>query len=228
MKLEQIKRKIERHKNIRSEIKSQIQQAEQCLTLYQTRYENISQALLFVQKIAQETQSALKYEISNLVTSALASVFDEPYQLQMNFEVKRGRTEVQLSFLRDGHSIKPMTASGVGAVDVASFALRISLWNLSGGKTRAIIFLDEPFRYLSKDMQDRACVLLKELNQKLGIQFIIISHEGDLIEGAEHVFNVKRIGKVSQVKGKYLESYRRRLEKRNPKAFNQRMKRRST
>jgi DNA repair exonuclease SbcCD ATPase subunit len=84
-------------------------------------------------------------------------------------------------------------------VDVACFALRLALWNLSQPKLRNTIILDEPFRYLSSNLQDRAASMLKEISSQLGIQIIMISHIEDIIGSADKIFKVEQRNGVSRV-----------------------------
>ncbi|KKK86498.1 hypothetical protein LCGC14_2762610, partial [marine sediment metagenome] len=68
-------------------------------------------------------------------------------------------------------------------------------------KSRNVILLDEPLKNLSQNMQDKASMMLKELSNRLGIQFIIVTHEDTLTEYADRVFRVRQSKKgVSYVK----------------------------
>ena len=63
-----------------------------------------------------------------------------------------------------------------------------------------MIVLDEPFRYLSENYQGLASQMIKEISVKLGIQYLIVTHEEELTESADKIFNVsikKGISKIS-------------------------------
>jgi DNA repair exonuclease SbcCD ATPase subunit len=94
--------------------------------------------------------------------------------------------------VKDGEEIDPMTASGGGVVHVASFALRIAMWSLQRPRPRETILLDEPFHFLSRDLQPKASELLKVISKRLGIQFVIVTHDDSLTEAADKVFEVKQ------------------------------------
>jgi DNA repair exonuclease SbcCD ATPase subunit len=152
--------------------------------------------------VAQKTQEQLSYHISDITSLAMEAVFPNPYSLVVEFVQRRNRTECDLLFERDGLRIDPLSASGVGAIDVASFALRIASWSMAVKRTRPVIILDEPFRYLSENYQPLASAMLKEVSQKLGIQFIIVTHEMVLAEHADKVFQVsikKGVSKVTEL-----------------------------
>ena len=51
-----------------------------------------------------------------------------------------------------------------------------------------VIILDEPLRFLSVDLQERASIMIKEISKKLGLQFLIVTHESTLASYADKVF----------------------------------------
>lgn len=157
------------------------------------------QAKEIIRSVGLSTQSQLQISISDITSLALEAVFPDPYELKVEFLQRRNKTECDLYFEREGNRIDPMTASGVGAVDVASFALRIASWSMMQPHTRNTIILDEPFRFLSENYQEQASLMLKELSVKLGIQFILVTHEITLANSADKVFEVKIRKGISQV-----------------------------
>lgn len=158
------------------------------------------EARQIIQHVASETQRQLEYHVSELVTLALSAVFPDPYKLRLKFELKRGQSEAHLCFERDGMVLEdPTTESGGGVVDVAAFALRASLWSLAHPRSRATIVLDEPLRFLSRDLQLKASAMIKELSDKLKLQFIVVTHEPNLLQAADRVFEVEMKNGVSTV-----------------------------
>jgi DNA repair exonuclease SbcCD ATPase subunit len=153
-----------------------------------SRMSTLEKALVFVQEVAQKTQEQLVIHIQDVVNTALDTCFPDEYQFNLIFEIKRNKTEARLVFMKNGFEIDPMEASGGGVVDVASFALRIAAWSL--GTTGNTICLDEPMKFLSRDLQPRAGEILKEISTKLGLQFIMVSHVADIIQSADKVFEI--------------------------------------
>ncbi len=160
-------------------------------------------ALAIVKEVGRKTQEKLQFHISDITSLALDAVMPEdPYKLTMEFVDRRDKNECDLRFERQGNLMKPLDSSGVGAIDVASFALRIAAWSIQFPKSRPVIILDEPFKFLDKSKHGRASEMLKELSLKLGLQFIIVTHEEGLTENADRIFkvsNIKRTSKVEQV-----------------------------
>jgi DNA repair exonuclease SbcCD ATPase subunit len=158
------------------------------------------QALVLIKEAGLKTQQQLQYHISDITSLALDAVFDEPYKLVAEFLERRNKTECDLFFVRENERIDPLSASGGGAVDVAAFALRIASWSMQKPKSRNVIILDEPLKYLSENYQEKGSAMIKEISQRLGIQFIIVTHEQTLASYADKVFEVSIKKGVSQVK----------------------------
>lgn len=204
MSVAYLRKELERRKGARDVIVKRLGQEKTELEETRTKMENLDEARLILQAVAQLTQQELEYKISELVTLALEAVFPDPYQLDLSFEMKRGKTEAVLSFVPSTQGdevelVDPLSASGGGAVDVAALALRVSLWSLQSPKTRPTLVLDEPLRFLSRDLQPKASQMLREISRRLGLQLIIVTHEPNLLEAADKVFEVSRPRKVSKV-----------------------------
>ncbi len=152
----------------------------------------IDTAQALIQQVARDTQEKLKYHIEDIVQLALDSCFPDQYDFRVDFEIKRGRTEASLTLLKDGNPMNPMDANGGGIVDITSFALRLAAWSLS--KTDNVIIMDEPFRFLSRDLHPKAGQIMKRLSHKLKLQMIMVTHSEELIEQSDRMFT-NRIGR---------------------------------
>lgn len=158
------------------------------------------QAREIIREVGLKTQQQLQYHISDITSLALDSVFSDPYQLVVEFVERRNKTECDLWFERNGERVNPMDATGGGAVDVASFALRVASWSMRRPRTRPVMILDEPMKNISVSYRERASAMIKQVSDKLGIQFIIITHEPTLAAEADQVFEVKQRNRITQVK----------------------------
>lgn len=159
---------------------------------------NLESARSIIQKAAQITQSQLSVHISGIVSSALAAVFDDPYKFVADFVTRRNSTECDLLFEKNGKTMKPLDSCGYGAADIASLALRVAYWKLDGS-ARNLLALDEPTRNLSADKQPLASMMINKLSKSLYLQFLIVTHNQALTEGADKVFYVTK-DKYSVVK----------------------------
>lgn len=136
-----------------------------------------------IQQIAESVQNRAHANISGLVSRCIAMVFDNPYEFQMVFERKRGKTEARPIFMRDGHEHDPKEMSGIGVMDVAAFALRLSAVLLARPRRRLFEIMDEPFKFVSVEYRPRVVELLMTLARELGFQFIIVTHDREFAVG---------------------------------------------
>lgn len=195
MSLIQIKSIIDKAKGKREVAEDSLFKLKKSKKLLIKDIKHSEKALAIIQEVAKDTQSQLEYRISDIVSMALSAIFDDPYTFKIEFVLKRNKTECVLLLERGGKVISPLSAGG-GVMDVTAFALRIALWAIQTPRSRNTIILDEPFKFLSKDLLPRASDLLKELSTKLNLQFIIVTHLSELTDCAD------RILKVSIRKGK--------------------------
>lgn len=164
-----------------------------------SQLENVTQAIenvqVFIQNIAQETQNTIRMRIQNIVQSAIDTCFPYEYHFQMNFETRRGKTECDLYLETDaGERVNIQDAAGGGVADIVSFGLRIAAWTIS--RTDNIILLDEPFKFLSRDLRPLGAEIIKRISDKLNIQFIIITHDSEILDIADKEFKIKS-GKIT-------------------------------
>ena len=122
----------------------------------------------------------------------------------MDFVLKRGKSEADISFVRgdEEEKIHPLSAAGGGAVDVAAFALRVSLWSLANPRTRNVLILDEPFKNINdstRTMHTKAAEMIKMISDKLNLQIIIITLLPEILDTADKVFEIKNVKGVSKV-----------------------------
>ena len=190
--LERLKGRRDQIKRSLNDIKNEYREAVQS-------HRKHEEAREIIREVGLKTQQTLQVHISDITTLALEAVFPNPYELQVEFVQRRNKTECDLLFVRDGEAVDPLEATGGGAVDVASFALRIASWSMQRPKSRNTIILDEPMRFLSEDLQEHASQMLKELSEKLGIQFIIITHNDTLAKYADKLFRVSYHKGVSNI-----------------------------
>ena len=190
MNTQMLRTRLERQRGKKIQIERTLAEKEQVLLLSQKQFKRHEKAREIIREVGLQTQQQLQFHISDVTSLALESVFNDPYQLKVDFVQRRNKTECDLLFVKGDSELDPLTASGGGAVDVAAFALRIASWSMAHPRTRATIILDEPLRFLSVDNQEKASRMIKEISQRLGVQFIIVTHESTLASYADRVFEV--------------------------------------
>lgn len=172
-------------------LERQLDETQRKIRRSKNNLKRIKEAQQILQKAAAETQQMLEYHISNVCSLALAAVFPDPYEFRAKFVVRRNSTECDLLLVKDGNEISPMDAVGGGVIDIVSFGLRVAYWSIK--PNRPVFVLDEPFRFLSVDLQERASEMLKTISEELGIQIIMVSHLPNIIGSADKVFKVKKV-----------------------------------
>lgn len=136
-----------------------------------------------LQHLAQAVQQQAHQKISEVVSSCLSTVFDDPYEFKIVFERKRGRTEAQLRFTRRGIDVDPLTAAGGGMVDVAAFALRIACLVLHRPKLSRVVVLDEPMKFVSAKYRDNVKEMMERISKDMGVQIVQVTHIEELTMG---------------------------------------------
>jgi len=150
----------------------EISEKESNLSLLIQENDNLKESLQIVQTVAKKTQSILEYQTSNIVTKSLESVFDNPYKFGLNFVIKRNKTEAEPYFERGGRKCS-IRSAGVGAIDVAAFGLKVSLWNLN--RNGRLLILDEIFSHLrGRTQQNRTSSVVWNIAHRLKLQMIVI------------------------------------------------------
>jgi len=191
---------LERKKGQRAQLKKQIRVTNKKLTdLKQSLEDNLAaQAIIFDQ--AKKTQEQLEYHLSDIVSKAMSSVFENPYELKLKFTGKGGKIAVEMYFTKNENIYGLKQGIGGGTRNIASLALRLSVWTLKMPRTRPVIFLDEPLHFLKgENLPERGATMIKEISKTIGLQIIMVSHDPDLIAGADKIFNIVKKKKVSRV-----------------------------
>ena len=162
----------------------------------------LQKAHSIIKLAGMQTQEQLQFHISELTSMALKTVFEDPYVVKLEFIERRNKSECDIVFHKEDNpeqTMHPTDSSGFGAVDIASFALRLAIWGIKENKTRNTIILDEPFKFLDKPRQEKASEMLSTLSDKLQLQFIIVTHEEAILEKVDRMFRVTKKGKKSKI-----------------------------
>ena len=196
--IKDLRGKLEQRKGQREQLVESISKREDEIKSNQRNLLRHERALEIVKQVGLATQKQLEYHLSEQVSLAMEAVFDDPYQLVVNFVERRGKTEVDLLFSRGDLSFAPLGNSGGGAIDIAALGLRIAYWAMrQDKKVRPTLILDEPFsRLKGVDANRRALSIVREISRVLGIQIITVSDEriprDDIIANADRVFLMSR------------------------------------
>lgn len=147
--------------------------------------------------VGESLQAQISSRLSSIASYALDAIWSDPYRVKLKFTSSgRGNIEAQILFCRDGEEFRPILPSGQllaggGPVEAAAFGLRCALWaQMSATNSRPILFMDEPFRFIQKDLQSVVAEMLQGLTKKIGLQMILITHEPEVSASADNIINI--------------------------------------
>jgi len=200
----EIRNRLERIKGQRDQISQDLKTLKEELTSSKHSLIKHEKALEIIRIVSLETQKQLQFRISEITSLALDAVFSNPYELVVEFVQRRNKTECDIYFVRDGNKVDPLNAAGVGAIDVATFALRVAVYSMIEPHSRNILILDEPFKHLKGEEENhRVLNMINEISRRMNLQILMVSDERiskeDIIEAADRVFEVKKRKGVSKV-----------------------------
>ena len=196
---QRIQNDIQKKKIQKEYLEKEIEDKKDTLGLLQKRSTYAQEALVVFQEVAQKTQANLESHFSELVTLALRSVWDFPLDFELKVVTRRDKTEVDLILKEDGQGDEdPLENSAGGTLDVISFALRVAFWSLK--RNRNTLILDEPFRNVSPDLQDKVSEMVKRISTELKLQIIMVSHADEINYSADKTFIVSKKEGVSSVR----------------------------
>ncbi len=181
-------------------LETQLQTAKEKKETLEKRCDAAQKARTITQIIAEQLQKKIEFQISRLVTTALASVFPDPWEFQLRFVQRRNKTEADLIFVKNGKETDDILFSGGGGVaDIAAnIALPLAIWSIR--KTRNLMLWDEPTKYLhNPEYQMNASALIKEVSEKLGIQILLVTDQKNLLNKADKIFTVENRKGISHV-----------------------------
>ena len=173
--------------------------ATRCLSEYNQQLELHQQALDIVNAVTISTLQEVKTFIEEAVTLCLTTVYGNEYRFQIDYELKRGRSEASVSIIKGDEKLDPRSEVGGGVIDIVSLGMRLVLWMLMSPRTSPVFIFDEPFRFVSKDLTQRVVQLMKEMCCTFGIQIIMVSHDTGLIDEADKAVCVQIDKGVSQI-----------------------------
>ena len=160
---------------------------------------DLEECKFIVQDVSEKLQNKLADTLNSIVTNALSTVFDDPYEFKIEIESKANVVQATPTLVKDGESFGIKSDVGYGVVDVCALALRVALLSLQKNHNNVLV-LDEPFKNIGKKDRAKACQLLKTMSEKLEIQFILVTHVDEIKDIADLLIEVDRKDKTSFIK----------------------------
>ena len=118
-KIKQLRNKLEYLKGQRDQLQKTIDDLKEKIRDDKRTLIRYERALEIVKQVGLLTQKQFEYHLAEQVSLAMEAVFDNPDQLKVNFQEKRGRTEAEILFVKGNLEFPPLGNAGGGTIDVA-------------------------------------------------------------------------------------------------------------
>ena len=154
-----------------------------------------SKVLAVLHALSTAVQARFLTGIESLVSEGLSAVFEEPIKFRITATMRNRQVNLDFSLENaDGTDTDLLDARGGGLISLTGVLLRIIMARLMSGQVRQLLILDEPLGFLSSGYQAAAGVLLRKLADELDMQLILVSHNQEIIESADTVYELRRTG----------------------------------
>lgn len=175
----------------RTLLQGQVADVEARRSAAESLQETLSQASTVLQELEQAWRRSFESRLASVVSDGLTAVFGEDIKLRVESKTFRDATSMSLTLIQDGIEIEdPAEGTGGSVVTVLDVLLKILLL-VSAPHLRRFIVLDEAFRMIEARHIPALGQLLRELSQRLGLQIILVSHEAEMLDVADVVYEVR-------------------------------------
>ena len=147
--------------------------------------------------VSKATQLNFAEYIQSLVTVALKAVYGD---IEFIVEIKDDGWYLMVKERGGEEAYFPKDEEGSGVLDIISLALRVVMWSIQKPLSRNFMYLDEPMKAIGiGTLLENAISMIKDINKKLGIQFIINTHVEEIAALGDKTFYVNKENGISNV-----------------------------
>ena len=151
-------------------------------------------------ELEQAWRTNFQTSLATVVSHGLTGVFGEEIKVTVEDRIVRDTASMELKLTHKGVEIgNILDGTGGSIVAVLNVLLHILLLVSVDPPLRRVLILDEPFRMVESRHLPAIGQLLREMSERLGIQFIIVSHERELEDAADIVHEVRPDGTVKVI-----------------------------
>ena len=199
LQLDNISNKYDRLSIKKELIEKELKSKTFKLNVANRKLKHYEEARAIFTRLSKQLQTEAKKHIENLVTLAVQAVFDNRYSYHLVYEEKRGVMTCTPTVKIGNEEYIPKEDEGGGMQDIIGFIQKIVLWSIQVPRSRNFILLDEPFRFCG-ELTLKALQIVQKLSQKLNLQILIITHEPEIANACDRVWEVKNPKNKSNVK----------------------------
>lgn len=185
-RINQISYEIKANKNVLDKTRADLKVCEDNIRL-------LGLASEVLKRIGDQKKKKTVEIFEKVTTAAIKEAFgfDYNFVIDINSENKRVSTKFKL-VNQDGNELDIMDGVGGGLIDVISFVLRVLILASARPKRSQVMFLDESFRCVSAEYRPKVATLLKSLSKRIGIQFLLVTHQTELLEAADVAYQLEK------------------------------------
>lgn len=194
-RIDNITTRFQQQKGQQIMLQQQVREAEAAVAEIQSSIATEKETLRLLQLSSAATWDTAKGVVEALVTRALQAIFyDKDYKFVVKQEVKRASSSVTFAVADEGAELDLVDELGGGIADVVALVLRIAFLTLHRPRIRPFLVLDEPLKHLWSGYQPHAAKFLKQVCAELGITLLVVTHQKELAEFADQVFQMRKNG----------------------------------
>lgn len=164
----------------------------------------LQKCMKVMQTLIEIKKEEVKSKIESLVTRGLRTIFErDDYRFSIEMEIKRNVMNahpiVYSNFQGKEFGADVIDGHGGGLCDVISFILQVIVLLSFSHKYEKIIIADEMFKHVARQHLPNVAEFLTYLTTLTNMQMIFITHQEELTECADKVFNVSLNEKCESV-----------------------------
>jgi len=148
---------------------------------------------IFLQSVSDVARAQTKERLERIVTNALQAVRGPEYSFHVKIRpTVTGRPEVDFLTITEVGRCKieslPTLGKGGGVIDIIATTLKFAMLEIEDND--GIIWMDEPFKFVSEEYVENASNLLQYMGETSGRQIITITHDTGFIEACNRKIRI--------------------------------------
>jgi DNA repair exonuclease SbcCD ATPase subunit len=204
VELKRRREELTRLKNENALIQRQVKEAEDEIIESAENMNIATEALQFLEEVANSRRGSMKGRIESVLTEALQLVYGPTRKIELNYSVKNNRSHLAFELVKTSKNgevrrVLDGTGSGLGVSDTVSVPLRLLV--LLGSRTSdRVCVLDECYKHVDTERILLVVQFLKVLTDRLGMQVVLLSHHEQLRGEVYASYEVREGSEASEVK----------------------------
>ncbi len=152
--------------------------------------DDIEKVMAIIRGLEGEYRGRIEGGLERIISHGLTVVRGEPSKVVLETSTFRDTTSIEVMLEQNGSLSSPMDERGGTMVQILAFLWRVYTALVNLPPLARTLILDEPFSQVSEEYRPAMAELLQELHDQLGFQFIIFTHERELIDAAGLAYEV--------------------------------------